>query len=476
MDKTNQLDLSFYKITGDPFVDLGSLVLETITERFDNKNILEIIEFVIDIYINKWHQKLHSIFHTNSKILNPSTKGQHAQNTLNYYRSILEKDNIIGCLNDSYCKICGQYGMLYQNSREFFPNTGSGAFVNFHHGHESGIYLCNICTIKLFFIPLGVVLLGGKNGFLHSQSDYIRKFWKKRIINENLDKISKNLSDGILRTEYSRPENALFHMAEEVIREVSIDDYAELLQLFNFTNFGASPDCVIYTMPNPVFSFLNKMIRYFNKPWNQFVNRYYRIKGAKWNTDEQYWTMDIKKHLEVLKESEYINNPNEIYQKLLNNQSILPYLLRIQKNYFYNRLEKFPIEISQHYIMEVLNMTKEQVGVIARIADVIFDLSRKDNNYKKYLFMLESAGKAHQLRGALLKIIKSNFHSGAKEPLIRMDDYINYLFPDGQYWGEIRDVLLIHLYEKLHDEGVNREIFSNEDSIEIAETEPVNQI
>ena len=120
-------------------------------------------------------------------------------------------------------------------------------------------------------------------------------------------------------------------------------------------------------------------------------------------------------------------------------------------------------------------MTKEQVGVIARIADVIFELSREENNYKKYLFMLESAGKAFQLRGALLKIIKANFQSGAKEPLIRMEDYVNYLFPDGQYWGEVRDLLLIHLYEKLHDEGVNREAIPEEEVVETIENEPVNQ-
>lgn len=464
-----------FQLTGDPFVDLGGLVLKSIKKRFVEKTDLEIVKYVVDIYIKSWNQKLHSIFHTNSKILNPSTKGRHEKNTMEYYESIIKNEKITGCLDDGFCKTCGRKGLLFQNSREFFPNSGSGAFVNFHHTHESGIFLCNECTLKLFFVPLGVIVVAGKNGFLHSQSDKVRQFWQKRIIIENLNKISKNSSEGMLRIDYSNPENALFYLAGEIIQEVSDDDFSEYLQLYNFTNFGATPDCTIYVMPNPIFNFLSKMIRLYRKPWHQFINRYYRIKETKWDFEKQKWLREKKKQIEVLTEKDYLNNPNEIYQKLLADRSILRQFLTTQKNHFKYKLEKFPIEIIHHYVTEVLNMTKEQVGVIARIADVIFELSRKENSYKKYLFMLESAGKAYQLRGALLKIIKANFQSGAKEPLIRMDDYVNYLFPDGQYWGEVRDLLLIHLYEKLHDEGVNREAIPGEEVVETIENEPVNQ-
>ena len=464
-----------FQLTGDPFIDLGCLVLQTIKQRFTEKSDLEAVKYVVNIYLKNWNQKLHSIFHTNSKILNPSTKGKHADNTIQYYESIVKNEKISGCLDNGFCKTCGRNGILYQNSREFFPNSGSGAFVNFHHAHEAGIFLCNECTLKLFFVPLGVIIVAGKNGFLHSQSDKVRQFWQKRVIIENFNKISKNSSEGILRTDYFNPENALFYLAAEIIQEVSDDDFSEYLQLYNFTNFGATPDCIIYIMPNPVFNFLNKVIRYYRKSWHKFVNRYYRIKGTKWDFENQQWIQEKKKQIEVLAEKEYLNNPNEIFQKLLVGRSILRQFLTTQKNHFIYKLEKFPIEIIYHYVTEVINMKKEQVGVIARIADVIFELSRKESNYKKYLFMLESAGKAFQLRGALLKIIKANFQSGAKEPLIRMEDYVNYLFPDGQYWGEVRDLLLIHLYEKLHDEGVNLEAIPDEEVVETIENEPVNQ-
>jgi len=463
-------------ITGDPFIDLGGLVFQTLKERFPEKTDLEQVKFMVDVYIKNWQQKLHSVFHTNSKILNPSTKGKHTKNTMNYYESIIQNQKIPHCIVDGYCKTCGKKGLLYLNSREFFPNSGSSAFVNFHHAHESGIFLCNECTLKLFFIPLGVILVGGKNGFLHSQSDQVREFWKRRVIIENLDKLSKNSSEGILRTHYSNPENALFYFAGEIIRELKDDSFSEYLELINFTNFGASPDCVIYVLPNPIFNFLNKVLNYYSNYWYRFVNRYYRIKGAEWDFENQQWIKHTKKETQVLEESDYLNNPNVIYQRLLHNRSILGQLLTTYKNHFKYQLDKFPIEITIYYVTEVLNMTKEQIGIITRIADVIFELSRKESNYKKYLFILESAGKAYQLRSALLKIVKANFQSGAQEPLIRIQEWVDYLFPDGQRWGEVRDLLLIHLYEKFHDEGINREEIPQTDIQEAVESEPVNKI
>jgi hypothetical protein len=59
-------------------------------KRFSEKSIFELIKFTTDVYIESWKQKLHSIFHTNSKILNPSTKGEHEENTKKHYLAIMQ--------------------------------------------------------------------------------------------------------------------------------------------------------------------------------------------------------------------------------------------------------------------------------------------------------------------------------------------------------------------------------------------------
>lgn len=469
----SKINISFIQ-TGDPFIDLGSLVLYTIVERYPQKTEKEIIQFLIDVYIKQWKQNLYSIFHTNSKILNPSTKGKHEKNTQKYFEAIIANKEIDGCIKNGYCKTCGKYGLLYQNSREFFPNSGSGKFVNFHHSHEIGIYLCNECTFKLFFIPIGVILLDGKNGFLQLQSEPLKKFWIKRVINENLNKIARNISKGILRTSSTKSQNTLFYFVEEIIMDISNDNYTDYIQLINFTNFGANPSCTIYSLPNSTFSFLNKVLRFQKSHWYKFINRFYRIKGAKWDIKNHRWFKESEGKVNTLTKNDYLNNSNEIYEKLLANKSILRQLLNTQKMHYQNQLEIFPIQITYYYIMEVLNMTKEQIKLIAQITDVIFELSKREKNFKKYLFMLESAGKAYQLRSSLIKIIKANFQNGAEKPVIRMKDYVEYLFPDGQYWGEIRDLLLIHLYEKYHDEGINRKEVTGGEVKEAVDEQSVN--
>lgn len=113
-------------------------------------------------------------------------------------------------------------------------------------------------------------------------------------------------------------------------------------------------------------------------------------------------------------------------------------------------------------------MSKEQIALIKKIGDKIFELMQRENNFKKYLVLLEGSTRAYQLRSALLKVIKANYINGYEEPVITIDDYINYLFPDGQYWGEVRDLLLIYLYEQLHQkEGKIGEVAE----IDLKETE-----
>ena len=39
-----------------------------------------------------------------------------------------------------------------------------------------------------------------------------------------------------------------------------------------------------------------------------------------------------------------------------------------------------------------------------------------------------------------------------------LEDYTNYLFPDGNSWQEIRDMLIIAIYQKMHELNLNIEI------------------
>ena len=453
--------------TGDPFVDAGNLALQALAKRLPDKNIFDLIKLATKIYVDEWSGKLHSIFH-GSKITNPSIRGpeRKKEETIKLYEKYL-------CLNDEQlpqrtCRLCGEKGVLVKSGRNFLCLSGSGKFVNFHHSHEEGVQICPSCLIKLFFLPLVVIYLGSNLAIIDCNSDSLKQFWLQEIFNKNLDRIGRNTSQGILKYKFGNPINAIFNMASDIITINSNEFKDESLLLYHFSNYGAAPDCTIYSVPNSVFKYMNYVINHCGRDWYTFVNRYYKIKKSEWDSKNQYW-LKSGQHSEKIEKSDYINNPNIVYERLIAKKSILQLLCRFFKELCNNHNQSFNILLADRYATEVLKMKKEQVTLIKKIADVIYEIAQSEGNLKKYLTMFEGASKAYQLRYALLKVIKKNYLRGNKEPICRLDEYVDYLFPDGQYWGEIRDMLIIYLYEKMHDNNIKIEVDVEE--LEIAEIE-----
>ncbi|MBK8519005.1 MAG: hypothetical protein IPL55_22790 [Saprospiraceae bacterium] len=85
---------------------------------------------------------------------------------------------------------------------------------------------------------------------------------------------------------------------------------------------------------------------------------------------------------------------------------------------------------------------------IEEIADFII---MDDGKLKKRLVKLRGSKHEGQIREFLLDLIKDKYDKQDGKPLVRLREYVNDLFPDGTFGAEIRDLLLICLYEKLAD-------------------------
>lgn len=93
-------------------------------------------------------------------------------------------------------------------------------------------------------------------------------------------------------------------------------------------------------------------------------------------------------------------------------------------------------------------MTELTLKKIEEIADfIIVD----DGKIKKRLSKLRASKHEGQIREFLLDLIKDKYDKQDGQPLIRLREYVLDLFPDGTFGAEIRDLLLISLYEKLAD-------------------------
>ena len=450
--------------TGDPFVDAGGLALAYWQKKLQETSILKVIEDVATLYVKNWGANLFTLFH-GSKITHKAYVGNNKITaTIDLYSEMLNptKDYLRG-----FCRTCGNNEQLFNAGREQFCLSGSTPFVNFHHAHEGGLEICATCAIKLFFLPLIVLQMGGNLALLQATKTETVKYWRSKTVEENYYKKGKGVSEGILKSKFRNPRNALFDIANEIITLVEREDFTDQLQLYHFTNFANKVNCMIYILPNPVFRFLNKVLKAGNREeWFAFVRRHFHIKKSEWDANTKEWK---DKDGSLINANEYRNNPNDIYEKLLADRSVLPEFRKHAKTKFFNN-EKLDSLITIYYAKEVLNMKEEQITLIKSISDVIIKLGTKNDNIKKYMVMIEGAGKAYQLRAALLKVVKDNYRSGETAPVLTLEDYVTYLFPDGQYWGEVRDLMLIYLYERLHDLNVDREKLSDD---EIEETEEI---
>jgi CRISPR-associated protein Cst1 len=295
-----------------------------------------------------------------------------------------------------------------------------------------------------------------------------RNFGKKDVILNNLDKFSRGASAGILKSKYTNPQNALFYFASSLITRFELYDYPPLhVRLFYFTNFGSKPNIEIHDLPSPVFSFLKRVLKPDLKPhWSYFIKRHYQFrKSVNFDGDQNEWIEVKKKSSISLDIDNYAStNKNTIHYLLLSGKSILGHLRKIYKQM------GFPVYIAIAYLKEVRKMKKEQIELIQKISEKIITLAENAKDYKKFITPIEGARYGHQLRGAIIRMVKEHYKNGEQEPFVRFKDYVEYLFPDGQSWYEIRDFLLISLYEKLHKLRIEPDKIPDEAIADVEET------
>lgn len=439
--------------TGDPFADIGGLVIECLQEKYPEKSIIHLIEEVANIYVHRWDNNLHSFF-LNSTITHNSNKGKKGYDkTIAYYKSLIGG---VGSA-DGYCRITGQKTKVYPAARDNHIMSGSATLINFHHGFESGLQLSKEALIRMFFVPLGVEQLGDKVAALASNRDSVTRFFVRKHVDENLRALGSNLSRSILRSDFTNPVNAIFDYARQCIEGVKTATYDEeskmshtkgvTLNLFHFTNFGASPTINIITLPATVFAFYAFCLLHHKKDWNNFIYRQYssaKFKNAVYNPQSEQWTNSK----EEIGFDAYRIWRNRAFECLLhgNGEGFRRLVLKHSKTQVFN------FQIIEQYQINIRNMDKRTLSKILELADFIIADS-SDDEIKKAITRINGQRSSNALRRYLLNLVAgyNKKHSDKEKPLITIEEYADYLFPDGTYWNEIRDLLLIAIYQRLHE-------------------------
>jgi CRISPR-associated protein Cst1 len=459
--------------TGDPFADAGGYAIEYLSEKFPEKDILELIRYLtVDNYIYTWKGKLHSFYH-GSKITNPSIKTDEAKidGTLKMFTDIInEKEE--GELG--FCRISGRETKLFSLGRESLMLAGSGGFINFHHFFDDGLKMSKEIVIRMFFMPLSTILLQGKIALIHSNNMEVVKFWAKENCSKNISRIGKDLQNeedaGALKSKFTKVSNALFSFVDNLLLYTPDLNNNTSITLYHCSNFITKSELQIYELPAKAFLFYKICLQpMFVDDWLLFVRSHYydgQHKGATYNQQTEQFELVKSKELEHINRNEYQQWYNSVYNKLLNNESLRPEFLK------WSRKHPFKFKIVSLYQQKIIGMKKETISKIKELS--VFLVREEDaDKIKKRIKALDGAKNASALRRFILKdVIAANYAAGNDNAIVTVDDFVYYLFPDGSYWSEIRDILLIAIYQELHEKG----LITKDLEIELsAETENNNE-
>jgi len=444
----------FTRRTGDPFADTGGYVLEQLWKLPDlkDKSISQLIEYVAKIYVNNWGAKLHAFF-LNSKITQAAFKGpRKISEAIKYYKALIDETEPY---QKGYCRILGIKTKLYSGGRDNSILSGSGTFLNFHHSFQSGVMLSKEILIRMFFVPLGAQQLSDKIAVVSSNNEKVTKRFVRKNVIDNISRIGSKSADGVLRSEFNNPASGLFDFVHSCLtsnEDLFEEDEDIEINLYHFTNFGASPEIKLYNFSVPLFSFYKKVLhRTTEADWKKFVRKHY------YNSKHKHEVYDAKterfvseKKKTSIQYDEYKTWINWIYQDLLNGKNILPAILNWNKN------NSFDFKIVRLYQNHLKNMDNKTLDKIETLADYIIS---DESKLKKRIGLLNKAERVADIRRFVIKLVGENHANKNKEPLISLGEYVNYLFPDGMSAKEIRDLLLIALYQKMHE----KEIFFGEE-------------
>jgi CRISPR-associated protein Cst1 len=447
---------AFTQPTGDPFADVGGYVIAYLNghDAFKHLSLPELIGKVTDIYVRKWDAKLNALFLNSTITQGAFDSNRKVSETVNYFQKLLN-DELEG--KNGHCRITGQYARLYKAGRDNHILSGSGTFVNFYASFEPGLYLSKEVIVRIFFVALGIVKLGDKIALIYSNNQSVTEYFVQENCRRNLQNLTSAPEPGLLSSEFTNPANALFGFAEQCIRRMpdalafnpntGIESKDTDLNLLHFTNFGAGPTIDLYALPATIFRFYASCLTVHNREdWQRFVRSYYgssKFKTAKYRPAVNTWMDDKGQPIE---QDTYKNWRNRIFQKLLEGKPLHDEFI----HWLWKRKQPLRFAIIEKYQLLIRNMEKQTLEKIKSLADFI-TVDRSDGDILKDVTRLNGCKNPNDVRQLLLRLVKRNYESNAKDPILTVEDYAYYLFPDGIGWREIRDVLLIAVYQKMHE-------------------------
>lgn len=456
--------------TGHPLVDVG---IATITAFAGKRNPSQVTcgdlrksaDFLRDLYESKrWNSVFSAVFTVNG-YLNP-TMGDDKRR--NYRDTILYA---FQCqppkVANDRCVFCGEKAVS-RAARQHVPLITGEGMVNFFPYGLHGLPVCGICLFAVQIFPLGSAWCAGRVLFVHSDDNVIIYEFARKFLTENRRFLSLS-EGGSFGVNYPRTYFvALLREVETERQQASEDEKPCSITLYHLTNYGTSPDVLLYHLPSQVVSFLRQVHRApHGQTWRQIERKAWDlfIEKAKGKGSSKVETATSQPNEE----------PGRVRNYLYEDLFELPYnAAHFVRTYFLRRayrgyssndprcayslqsdLDLVSWTLTAIFLKEVMSMEASRIDTIRRVADQLASdiATSNDRPLFRGLWMSRRYG---DLRRVLVQANTRRAQSG-KGLLLTFDDFVT-VFEFGEDsqrpdWGLARDLVLIRVIEQLHQQG-----------------------
>jgi len=431
------------EIIGDPFVDTGILAIELMTGKpFDTCSAEDLrfaTEALIDIYLTPaWKKELYSIF-PNSTYIQSSKGYDHRGRSREFLHSLIEG---IGDVRGSTTSCC-YCGSPAHEQMAFYkthvPLIGSGSFTNYFPSFQNGLKICARCALAMQFAPLLWYKAGGKPCLVSSNNQALIKEFGLEVFRTIQTRMASGVYEsrenpGLFDEKFKSPQNALFHLAYKFGKSYCMKGICgsnESIVLYHIDNYNQNPAGIrIYALPSNVFRFVAFMMNSpsYRSAWFALIDRYY----AKAKGDEELPIWKTKW--------------NTLHGLLLDGKSIL-WAFKDDRTMTLT----MPWAVVEGYMQSVRCMNQQRIDLIRVMSDNIALCIRESKKYSRVMD-IATARDLPAFRNQLQLLMRDWQKLGKEGPLTTFDGYTAVLLPgDYRGWTEVRDLMVIRLYEQLHD-------------------------
>lgn len=284
-----------YQLTGNPFVDTGLLTLRAHASK--QRGVKSVIPLTPELvaeamenaegfgrWLAKANRQLNSFFMvcTNSALSNPSTNkslkdkkelgllAEEDTGWKDYLETLrrLQEELFEERDGDSpICESCGERpatNVLKRVGRDFFPLAGSlGNDAQALPAASRAPRVCALCLIAIQWLPLGGILFNGKLACFQFTEPTLSQRFVEDTYHENSNRLAiAKVKDKVQAYGSKQGATPAAQILVDRMRLLQ-QDIAEYelpkdisLNIWAFTNSGASPDCEVFEIHNPALQFL----------------------------------------------------------------------------------------------------------------------------------------------------------------------------------------------------------------------------